>query len=53
MREVAVRRDADLLKVDKTATGATRLRIFAKMYKRKSGSDRLDVSLILKGKNSR
>jgi hypothetical protein len=51
MREVAVRRDVDFRQVDKSATGTTRPRIFVKMYKRKSGSDRLDLPLILKEKN--
>jgi hypothetical protein len=51
MREVAVGCDVDFRVIEKTATGTTRPRIFAKMYKRKSGSDRLDLPLILKEKN--
>jgi hypothetical protein len=46
-----VRRDVDSLKVDKTATGTTRPRIYAKMFTNKPGSVRLNVPSIFKEKN--
>jgi hypothetical protein len=46
-----VRRDVDSLKIDKIATGATRPRIYAKMFTNKPGSVRLNVPSIFKEKN--